>query len=135
MVKIRLRRMGARNRPFYRVVVSDTRRTPRAPAIDELGYYDPCKSPVVVKIDLDKVDSWVKRGAQLSPTVKKLVRRQNAPAKLETPAEEPTAPVSEQSREIIPPSPLRNAHVLETVEGRRLSNEYAVGTKGLGLGP
>ena len=79
MVKIRLRRMGARNRPFYRVVVSDSRRTPRAPAIDVLGYYDPCKNPAVVKIDREKVDYWVGRGAQLSATVKQLVRQQPAP--------------------------------------------------------
>ncbi|MEE2775336.1 MAG: 30S ribosomal protein S16 [Acidobacteriota bacterium] len=76
MVKIRLRRMGARNRPFYRVVVSDSRRTPRAPAIDELGYYDPCQKPAVVKIDAGKIDAWLAKGALMSPTVKKLVRSQ-----------------------------------------------------------
>ncbi|MDX1382682.1 MAG: 30S ribosomal protein S16 [Thermoanaerobaculia bacterium] len=80
MVKIRLRRMGARNRPFYRVVVSDSRRTPRAPAIEELGYYDPCQSPAVVRIDADKVEGWVQRGAQVSPAVKKLLRAGQAPA-------------------------------------------------------
>lgn len=74
MVKIRLRRMGARNRPFYRVVVSDSRRTPKGPAVDTLGYYDAIKSPSEVSIDLDKLDRWVARGATLSPTVKKLVR-------------------------------------------------------------
>jgi small subunit ribosomal protein S16 len=82
MVKIRLRRMGARNRPFYRVVVSDSRRTPFAPAIDTLGFYDPVKTPAEVSIDLDKVEHWLGRGAQLSPTVGKLVKglREPAPA-------------------------------------------------------
>ena len=73
MVKIRLRRMGARNRPFYRVVVSDTRRVPKAPAIDEIGYWDPSRQPAVLQIDRDRVDYWVRRGAGLSDSVRKLV--------------------------------------------------------------
>jgi small subunit ribosomal protein S16 len=73
MVKIRLRRMGARNRPFYRVVVSDSRRVPNAPAIDEIGFWDPSRTPAVLEIDRDRVDYWVKRGAGLSDSVRKLV--------------------------------------------------------------
>ena len=73
MVKIRLRRMGARNRPFYRVVVSDSRRVPTAPAIDELGFWDPSRNPAVLEIDRDRVDYWVRRGAGLSDSVRKLV--------------------------------------------------------------
>ena len=73
MVKIRLRRMGARNRPFYRVVVSDSRRVPNAPAIDEIGYWDPSRTPATLEIDRDKIDYWVKRGAGLSDSVRKLV--------------------------------------------------------------
>ena len=73
MVKIRLRRMGARNRPFYRVVVSDSRRVPNAPAIAEIGFYDPSRTPAVLEIDRDQVDYWVKRGAGLSDSVRKLV--------------------------------------------------------------
>ncbi|HVR30846.1 MAG TPA: 30S ribosomal protein S16 [Thermoanaerobaculia bacterium] len=73
MVKIRLRRMGARNRPFYRVVVSDTRRVPQAPAIDEIGFWDPSRQPAVLEIDRDRVDYWVRRGAGLSDSVRKLV--------------------------------------------------------------
>ncbi len=75
MVKIRLRRMGARNSPFYRVVVSDSRRVPTGSALEEIGHYDPRKNPAEVKIDLDRVQFWVSRGAQLSDTVKKLVAR------------------------------------------------------------
>lgn len=72
MVRIRLRRMGARNAPFFRVVVSDTRRTPSAVAVEELGWYDPKKQPAQMKIDGDRLQYWVSKGAQLSPTVKKL---------------------------------------------------------------
>ena len=78
MVKIRLRRMGARNAPFYRVVVSDSRRAPTASAVEEIGWYDPTKQPAQVKIDAGRVDYWLGRGAQLSPTVKKLLAQQKS---------------------------------------------------------
>ena len=73
MRKIRLRRMGARNNPFYRVVVSDSRQVPTASAVEEVGWYDPTKNPAQMKIDAERVDYWVGRGAQLSPTVAKLL--------------------------------------------------------------
>jgi small subunit ribosomal protein S16 len=87
MVKIRLRRMGSRNHPFYRVVVSDARNTPTSHALDEIGFYDPRKQPAVVSIDSERLDQWVKKGALLSPTVAKLVKQ--APAA--TPAAATTA--------------------------------------------
>jgi small subunit ribosomal protein S16 len=81
MLKIRLSRRGARNKPFYRVVVSDSRRVPTASALDEVGYYNPRADPVEIKIDGERVEHWVQRGAQLTPTVKKLLRQQTeAPA-------------------------------------------------------
>jgi len=76
MLKIRLRRMGARNSPFFRVVVSDSRRVPTASAVEEVGHYDPTKNPAQVSIDAARVQYWVGRGAQLSPTVKKLLGHQ-----------------------------------------------------------
>lgn len=84
MLKIRLRRMGTRNAPFYRVVVSDSRRTPTASAVEEVGYYDPRQTPARVAIDTARVDYWVERGAQVSPTVAKLVKQ--APAAAAAPA-------------------------------------------------
>lgn len=75
MLKIRLRRMGARNNPFYRVVVSDSRRVPTARAVEEIGYYDPTTNPATVKVDTDRVQHWVGKGAQLSPTVARLVKQ------------------------------------------------------------
>lgn len=74
MLKIRLRRMGKRHRPFYRVVVSDSRSVPAAPAVDEIGHYDPMTTPPQVRIDLERVEHWSGQGAQLSPAVKKLVK-------------------------------------------------------------
>jgi len=73
MLTIRLRRMGARNNPFYRVVVSDSRNTPTASALEEIGYYDVTKNPAKVEINSVRADYWVGRGAQMSPTVKKLL--------------------------------------------------------------
>ncbi|HYU35320.1 MAG TPA: 30S ribosomal protein S16 [Thermoanaerobaculia bacterium] len=73
MLKIRLRRMGARNNPFYRVVVSDSRNTPTASALEEIGYYDVTKNPARVNIDTARAEHWISRGAQVSPTVKKLL--------------------------------------------------------------
>jgi len=78
MLKIRLRRMGARNAPFYRVVVSDSRRTPTASAVEEVGHYDPRRQPSEIRIDRARVDYWTARGAGLSDTVKKLLARKPA---------------------------------------------------------
>jgi small subunit ribosomal protein S16 len=75
MLKIRLRRMGATNRPFYRVVVSDSRLTPKGSAIEEIGTYDPRQSPPNVHIDQSRVDYWVSKGALLSDTVRQLTAR------------------------------------------------------------
>lgn len=75
MLKIRLRRMGARNNPFYRVVVSDSRSVPTAAAVEEIGHYNPTKNPAEVTIDAGRADYWIGRGAQVSPTVKKLLDR------------------------------------------------------------
>ena len=80
MLKIRLRRMGNRNRPFFRIVVSDSRKTPTNRAIDEVGHYDPTRGPEAATLEIDKIDHWVAQGAQMSPTVAKLVRHQKKSA-------------------------------------------------------
>ncbi|AQS59429.1 30S ribosomal protein S16 [Desulforamulus ferrireducens] len=71
-VKIRLRRMGAKKNPFYRIVVADSRSPRDGRFIEEIGYYDPVKQPAVVKIDEAKAQDWIKKGAQLSDTAKSL---------------------------------------------------------------
>ena len=73
-VKIRLRRMGAKKAPFYRVVVADARYPRNGRFIEEIGYYDPTKEPSVIKIDNEKAKQWIKNGAQPTDTVKKLLK-------------------------------------------------------------
>ena len=73
-VKIRLRRLGAKKAPFYRVVVADSRYPRDGRFIEEIGYYDPTKDPKVVNIDGDKAKAWMANGAQPTDTVKKLLK-------------------------------------------------------------
>lgn len=74
-VKIRLRRMGAKKAPFYRVVVADSRYPRDGRFIEEVGYYDPTKEPSVVKIDGEKVQKWLQNGAQPTDTVRALLKK------------------------------------------------------------
>ncbi len=74
-VKIRLRRLGAKRAPFYRVVVADSRFPRDGRFIEEIGYYDPTKDPADVKIDADKAKTWIKNGAQPTDTVKALLKK------------------------------------------------------------
>ena len=77
-VKIRLRRMGAKKAPFYRIVVADSRYPRDGRFIEEIGYYDPTKNPSVVKVDADKAKEWIKTGAQPTDTVKKILKDNGA---------------------------------------------------------
>jgi len=72
-VKIRLRRMGAKKAPFYRVVVADSRSPRDGRFIEEVGTYNPMTNPAEVTLDMDKVNTWIKNGAQPTDTVKKLI--------------------------------------------------------------
>lgn len=74
-VKIRLRRMGAKKAPFYRIVVADSRYPRDGRFIEEVGYYDPTKEPSVVKIDGEKVKKWISNGAQPTDTVRALLKK------------------------------------------------------------
>ena len=75
MVKIRLKRMGAHKRPFYRVVVADSR-TPRdGRVIEEIGTYNPLKDPAEIKIDAEKAQKWISNGAQPTDTVRALLKK------------------------------------------------------------
>lgn len=76
-VKIRLRRMGAKKAPFYRVVVADSRFPRDGRFIEEIGYYDPTKDPVVVNIDGEKAKQWIANGAQSTDTVRALLKKSN----------------------------------------------------------
>ena len=78
MVKIRLRRMGAKKNPYYRIVVSDSRFSRDGRFIEEIGTYDPLANPAVVKVDAERAQYWVKNGAQPTDTVKALLKKASA---------------------------------------------------------
>ena len=75
MVKIRLKRMGAKKNPFYRVVVADSRYPRDGRFIEEIGTYDPTVEPAAVKIDMEKANKWIANGAQPTETVRALLKK------------------------------------------------------------
>ena len=75
MVKIRLRRMGAKKSPFYRVVVADSRYPRDGRFIEEIGIYNPCVNPAEIKIDAERAREWIKTGAQPTDTVRILLKK------------------------------------------------------------
>ena len=77
-VKIRLARHGAKKRPYYRIVVADARCPRDGKFIEEVGRYNPCANPAMVKFDLEKVDQWIKNGAQPTDTVRALLKKAGA---------------------------------------------------------
>ena len=74
-VKIRLKRMGMKKMPFYRVVVADERSPRDGRCIEEIGYYNPMTEPATVKIDADKAKQWIKNGAQPTETARTLLKK------------------------------------------------------------
>ena len=74
-VNLRLRRMGAKKAPFYRVIVADSRSPRDGRFIEEIGYYNPMTAPAEIKIDLEKAEKWIKNGAQPTDTVKALLKK------------------------------------------------------------
>ena len=78
MLKIRLRRMGSKQDPFYRVVVSDSRSTPSGRFVDVLGTYDPGSTPAAVTLDVPKAEEWIRKGAHPSDTVRSLLAKAKA---------------------------------------------------------
>ena len=75
MVKIRLKRMGAKKAPFYRIVVADARKPRDGKVLEEIGIYDPTKSPTVLRVDLEAAKGWIAKGAQPTDTVKALIKK------------------------------------------------------------
>ena len=74
-VKIRLKRMGVKKKPFYRVVVADSRSPRDGRFIEEIGYFDPLKEPAVINIDSEKAKKWIGNGAQPTDTVRRLLKK------------------------------------------------------------
>lgn len=83
MLSIRLTRMGRKNRPFYRVVVVDSRKPRDGSFIEILGHYDPLQKQAAIEIDTDKVEQWMEKGARPSDTVRSLLKKVNRRAKAE----------------------------------------------------
>ena len=77
MVKIRLRRMGAKKNPYYRIVVADSRSPRDGRCIEEIGSYDPLSKPATIKVDAEKAQNWIKNGAQPTDTVRALLKKAN----------------------------------------------------------
>lgn len=80
MLAIKLTRMGAKKRPFYRIVVAEKRSRRDGRYVEALGYYDPGKEPAEIKIDRERVTFWIEQGAQPTDTVRQLLKRQPAAA-------------------------------------------------------
>lgn len=78
MVRIRMARMGAKKKPFYRVVVADSRAPRDGRFLEQIGYYDPMQNPKRIQIDLSRVDHWLSVGAQPSDTVRSLIANMRA---------------------------------------------------------
>ena len=94
MVKIRLKRMGAKKKPFYRIVVTDSRSPRDGRFIEEIGFYDPLKTPAVINVNRDRALDWLKNGVQLSDTVKALFKKAGV---MDAPAATEAAPVTEDN--------------------------------------
>ncbi|MCP4152194.1 MAG: 30S ribosomal protein S16 [bacterium] len=77
MVVIRLTRLGTKHKPFYRIVATDKRRPRESRYIDLIGHYNPMREDADAKIDLEKYNEWIKKGAKPSPTVKSLIKKLN----------------------------------------------------------
>ena len=78
MLKIRLRRMGAKKAPFYRIVVADSRAPRNGAFVEEIGYFNPIAEPVELKVDNEKAAQWIKNGAQPTDTVRDLIKKTGA---------------------------------------------------------
>jgi small subunit ribosomal protein S16 len=82
LVKLRLKRMGKKKQPIYRIIAADSRSPRDGRFIEEVGFYDPNKEPMVIKLQEDKVVKWIKNGAQPTDTVKSLFKRSGLSFKL-----------------------------------------------------
>ncbi len=82
MISIRLMRLGTKKKPFYRIIAIDSRKPRESKAKDILGYYDPLKEPPEIKVDLERANYWLDRGAQASKTVQSLLNKVSKREKL-----------------------------------------------------
>jgi len=86
LLSIRLTRRGAKKKPFYRIIVTEKRSKRDGRFVESVGYYDPCRNPAEIKLDRERVNYWIERGAQPSETVRSLIKRSPEPASAEVSA-------------------------------------------------
>jgi small subunit ribosomal protein S16 len=86
LLSIRLTRRGAKKKPFYRIIVTEKRSKRDGRFVESVGYYDPCRNPADVKLDRERINYWIERGAQPSETVRSLIKRNPEPAGVEVSA-------------------------------------------------
>ena len=109
MVKIRLKRMGAHKKPFYRIVVADSRNARNGRFIEEIGYYDPLKQPPVIKVNSERAEYWLGEGAQPTDVVRDLLKKSGvektkgkaAKAKAEAAPAEEAVEATEAAEEVV----------------------------------
>lgn len=125
-VRIRLRRVGRKKQPSYRIVVAESQSPRGGTYLDNVGFYNPRRDPIELRIDLPKVEDWVSKGAELTPTVASLVRKARrgegaAPAAAPAPAAT-TAPAAKPAAA---PAPAAEAATTEAVEAAPAKTEAA----------
>ena len=86
MLSIRLTRMGAKKKPFYRIIVTEKRSKRDGRFVESVGYYNPCRNPADIKINRERINYWIERGAQPSDTVRSLIKLKAEPASAEASA-------------------------------------------------
>ena len=86
MLSIRLTRMGAKKKPFYRIIVTEKRSKRDGRFVESVGYYNPCRNPADIKINRERINYWIERGAQPSDTVRSLIKRKAKPVSAEASA-------------------------------------------------
>ena len=86
MLSIRLTRMGAKKKPFYRIIVTEKRSKRDGRFVESVGYYNPCRNPADININRERINYWIERGAQPSDTVRSLIKRKAEPVSAEASA-------------------------------------------------
>ncbi|HDL50484.1 MAG TPA: 30S ribosomal protein S16 [Firmicutes bacterium] len=81
MVKIKLRRMGKKKEPTFRVIVIDERKAPKSSYIESLGFYNPRSEPPLIKVDMERLEHWLSMGAQPTESVKNIIKKLKAKSK------------------------------------------------------
>ena len=116
MVKIRLKRMGAHKKPFYRIVVADSRNARNGRFIEEIGYYDPLKQPPVIKVDNERAEYWLGEGAQPTDVVRDLLKKSGVEKTKGKAAKAVKAEAEEVAETSAPAETEETAEAVETVE-------------------